>query len=181
MASIRKVRDKWQAEVRLKGRYRSKVFITKREATQWALEQETAMGRFGDRLPSHTVGQAMQRFADEVSPLRKGARWEIVRLKKLQRDKLSSIVLESLRQEDLQDWINRQTNAAGSIRRELDLIQSVLKEARLRWKWMHENVTKDLRKPPPPKHRDRRISEAEIAAILLELRYCEGHPPRLGK
>ena len=40
MASIRKARGKWLAEVRIKGYYQSKTFFSKIEAQSWAVEIE---------------------------------------------------------------------------------------------------------------------------------------------
>ena len=45
MASVRKRGKKWQAEVRLKGNYRSKIFDTRIEADYWAAETTILLSR----------------------------------------------------------------------------------------------------------------------------------------
>jgi integrase len=118
----------------------------------------------------------MQKFSDEISPTHKGERWEQIRLQKLMRDEIASIMLSKLSTEDLQSWIDRQVIAPASIRRELNLIQSVLKHCRNPWKWMHEDITKDLVKPALPKHRNRRVWPEEENAIIEMLGYDENYP-----
>lgn len=177
MASIRKVENgKWIAQVRVKGFHGSKRFVAKHEAQEWAFEMERRAGKHGKKLTSYTLGDAFQKFADEVSPTHKGERWEIVRLEKLKRDKIADIMLSKLTTEDLQNWIDCQTTAPGSIRRELNIIQSVLKHCRNPWRWMYDDITKDLTKPPLPKHRNRRILPDEESAILKALGYTEKSP-----
>lgn len=45
MAYIRKLKDKWQAQIERNGQRTSKTFETKREAQQWALEQDRSGGQ----------------------------------------------------------------------------------------------------------------------------------------
>jgi integrase len=176
MASIRKAGKKFLAEVRIKGANRSKTFFTKREAQEWAFEQERLLGKHGNALPSKTFGQAMQRYAEEISPTRKGYRWEKVRLAKLQRDRIANIALIHLRREDFEDWIGRQTVSKASIRRELTLMQSVLKKCRTAWKWMVENPFTDLERPKASRPRFKRWPDENIARLLVALQYAEGQP-----
>ena len=175
MARVRKRGAKFIAEVRRAGHApRSKTFDSKNEAMLWALETERDLGK-APAGPSRTLRQAFERYEKEVSPKKRGFRWEEIRLRKLGRDDIADISLATLRRQDLQAWIDRQTVSAGSILRELNLIQSVLREAR-RWGWMSHEVTRDLVKPTNPAPRDRRISAREIAAIIAALGYVDGQP-----
>ena len=176
MASFQKKGDKWQAQVRVKGFSGSKRFHTKQEAKEWAFEMERRAGKYGKALTNYTLGDAMQKFADEISPTHKGERWERVRIAKLKRDSIADIQLKNLTTSDLQHWIDRQTTSSGSIRRELNVIQSVLKYCRNPWRYMHHDITKDLVKPRLPKHRTRRISEEEESAIVRALGYAMDKP-----
>jgi len=115
MASIRKVKTKWLTEVRLKGLSASKTFATKIEAQSWAAQQEQQHGKHGGVVKGKTLGDAFQKYADEFSPNKKGARWEIVRLKKLQRDPISHILLTNLQRDDIQDWIERRGKEVSSL------------------------------------------------------------------
>ncbi len=81
MAALRKRGKKWVAEVRIKGSYRSKTFNTKIEAQAWALNAEQQLGKHPGLLASHSLREAMRRYAEEISPTKKGWRWEDIRLK----------------------------------------------------------------------------------------------------
>ena len=178
MASIRKTGKKYVAEVRCKGAYKSKRFSTKAEAQAWALELEARLGRNPGMLLGHTLREAMQKYSDEVSPSRKGARWEQVRLAKLERDALADMAVADLEHEHIQGWIERQTISASSINRELNLLSAVFRECRTTWKWMAHNPMTDVKRPQKAPPRDRLIAEAEVELILKGLEYEETAPVR---
>jgi integrase len=176
MATFRKISDSWRAEVCVAGKRKSKSFPTKAEARSWAVIAEAALDSPEVDVASaaHTLGDIFLRYANEISEVKKGARWEIVRLKKFGRDPLSKIALSELKREHFEEWVGRQmkTLKASSVNRELNLISHALTQAR-RWRLMFDNPLKDLRRPKDPPHRDRRINTGEIAAILLSLNYTE--------
>lgn len=176
MAAIRKAGKKWLAEVRSKGVYKSKTFLTKQEAQRWALDTEQQIGRNTGVTVSHTLDEAMDRYAKEVSPTKKGHRWEVVRLEKLRRDKIARILLTDLTHDDFDNWIERQTISPASINREITLISSVLRMARVKWKWLSEDPLKDIQRQKGAPPRDRLISEAELQRLLRALKYKEGEP-----
>lgn len=164
MASITKHGKRFRAHVAVKGKRSSKIFDTKRDAMEWSIEQETLFSNGKETIGGYSVKNAFERYSEEVSPSKKGERWEVIRLKKLSRDKIAFLPIEKIERTDLEDWINRQTIGAGSIIRELNLIQAVMKQAR-RWKWTNANPFVDLEKPQAPSHRERLITEQEIALI----------------
>lgn len=177
MATIRKRGKRYIAEVRRQGFYQSKQFDSKLEAQAWAVQVEQSLGKHGGVVSGKTLGQAMDKYAKECSPGKKGARWEIVRLEKLQRDPLADISLLRLTSEDVEAWIKRQTHLEGSsINRELTIISAVLKAAR-RWKWVSNNIMPDVQRPKDPPHRTRRIAPTEHEALLLALGYRKGAFP----
>jgi len=83
MASIQKTTRGYQAQIKLSGVRDSAVFQTKREAVLWAAQHETAIKDNGGRPAGelHSLRDALRRYAQEVSPLKRGARWEQFRLK----------------------------------------------------------------------------------------------------
>lgn len=171
MASIRKVGKKWLAEVRIKGKYRSKTFDTKGEAKPWADGEEHKINKSGDIIYGKTLGDAFRRYADEESPKKKGARWERVRLEKFQRDEIADTQLVDLTAEDFEKWMKRQGSLSpASIRRELQLISPVLTKCR-KWKWLDSYPLKDVEFPPKGKARDKTYSETMIKRILVALDY----------
>ncbi len=86
MATIRKLRGRWQAQVRRRGtKPRAKSFDSKLEAEKWARDLEAQVDRFGSApdtkiLESTTLGELMERYQREVSPTKRGSVQEIQRL-----------------------------------------------------------------------------------------------------
>ena len=86
----------------------------------------------GARLPENTVKDALRRYANEVAPKHKGARWELARLGLLERDPLALVRLPALRPIHLAEWRERRLSqvAPASVRREMNLLQSVFKSCK---------------------------------------------------
>lgn len=173
MATFSKRGDKWLAEVRIKKKRASKTFATKLEARAWAVDKEKEFSRDKKIIEGKTLGDAYLKYAEEISPSHKGARWEIIRLGKLAKQPLADITLMSLTYEDIEEWVISSCKglSANSIRREFSMISAVLSVAQRDWKWIDHNPSKMVRLPKKSPPRDRRISEIEISKILDALDY----------
>lgn len=172
MASFRKHGSGWRAEVCVKGRRKSRVFDTKSRARVWAeAEEKRLSGWLDPAADSKTLGDAFRKYADEVSPTKKGERWEKVRLKRLEKDRIAQITLQLLSPQDLANWRDRrlQEVSAGSVRREMSLMAGVMSYCLKEWGWLDRSPLALVRKPPSPAHRDRLISETEVQAIAASL------------
>ena len=90
MASIRKDRGKWRAEIYRRGIRRSKSFATKQEARDWAARQEYEMDNSGAIAVRMTFGEVLGRYVEEVSPDKRGYRWEAVKVQRLEPEKYSA-------------------------------------------------------------------------------------------
>lgn len=176
MASIRRRGTSYRVELYKDGQRESATFPTRQQAAAWAVQREAELG--GERLPNNTVGDALKRFASDVAPQRKGAKWERLRCGLLGRDKLASVPLPALRPIHLAEWRERRLQAVSgaSVRREMALLQAVFKKCRREWGWLHTDPLRDVDKPPNPPARRRRISQDEIDRITLALGY-DGGPP----
>jgi integrase len=179
MASVRKRGNTWRVELYKGGVRESGTFATKQQAAAWALHREAEL--IGARLPEHTVKEALQRYAREVSPKKKGERWEILRLALLERDKLAAVRLPALRPIHVSEWRERRLQAVSgaSVRREMNLLQSVFKACRKDWGWLAVDPIADVDRPPNPPGRRRRISQDEIDRVTLALGYDGGEPVTL--
>ncbi|MCI5094810.1 MAG: site-specific integrase [Rhodobacteraceae bacterium] len=167
MASIRQVHKGYRAEVARKGIRKSKVFPTKREAKDWASRIEYEI-LHGDRIAENTrLGELFDRYAREVSPSKRGGRWEVIRLEKIGRDKISKIRLGDLAASNFADWRDRRLKevAPGSVIREMQLMSSVLNVARKEWGVISSNPLTDVRKPSKPAPRDRLPTKDEMDRI----------------
>ncbi len=172
MASYRKLPSgKWRAEVVTNGIRKSKSFATKPEAQIWALETEAELAGGESILSGKTVAEALSRYAEEVSPTKKGERWERVRAIALARMELGSMSLESLSTQVMNKWIAERGKSVSpsTVNRELNFLSSVFEYCVTHWRWLKANPIKGTLKPKNPPPRDRRISDTEIKCILLAL------------
>ena len=168
MASIRKRGKRWQAQVRVRGVAKSRTFETKAEAQKWAFAEERTATQ---SVAGLTVGDAFARYADEVSPSKKGARNERSRLSALSSDPLAAIPLDRLRHGDLAAFRDRrlQVNKSSSVNRDLNLVSAVFTRCVREWHWLDENPCRKLDRPRNPPPRDRRITDDEIELVLSAL------------
>ena len=179
MASIRKIGNGWRAEVCVNGKRRAKTFVRKTDASLWATTQtlELKNGESTD----HTLKDALQRYALEESPVRKGARWEVIRLsafETVQHNLPLNTKLRDLTPDDFARWrdYRLQTVKPGTVIRDMTLMGSVLETARRRWRWIEKNPIRDTRKPAQPKHRDVTITTDQIRVMLKTARYSINKP-----
>ncbi|WP_417455880.1 tyrosine-type recombinase/integrase [Kordiimonas sp.] len=185
MATFRKRGANWRVEVRKQGFYLSATYSTKAEAREWAIlkEAEISSGKIvieeavAERL---LVRDAFTRYAKEVSPTKRGARWELIRLNSLCRDPLSRVRLVDLKTQHMAKFRDaRLKNVSPStVNRDLNLISAVFTRARKEWGWLKVNPVHDLDRPKQPRPRDRLISEDEIDRIIIVLGYQEYSPIR---
>ena len=109
MAYFRKRSGSWVVEVRRKGFAPiSRTFDTKPQGEKWAAEVEAKMlaGRYVDtrEAESLTLADALERYGREVTPCKKGAKVELLRLGRWQRSALAGKSLVALRSSDLAAW-----------------------------------------------------------------------------
>lgn len=181
MAAIRKRGDKWFAEVCALGQRRGKSFATRTAAKAWAEETEDEIRRGGAQDSLRAV---LNRYAREVSPGKRGARWEIVRLALFER--LMPFVDQpaaSITPEQIGKWRDDRlaTVSAGSVLRELGLLATVFETARREWRLVSINPVRDVRKPQQPRGRDVRVSDDDVSLILALAGWRPGEPATLGR
>jgi len=101
MASIRKRGNAWQARVSRKGfPEESETFQSKADAERWARSVEAAMdaGAFTSHRPVQDLllGDLLARYRDNVSPLKKGAKDEAIRLKAIERSRMARLAVANV-------------------------------------------------------------------------------------
>lgn len=179
MASIRKRGKSWYAEVRKRGVYESASFTTKAEATEWAAEIERKI-RSGGHTMSHkrTLGDLLERYADEVSPKKAGHKWEVTRIYWFLQQDISRVLLAELRPLALAQWRDKRlTEVSGeTIRRDMALISHALRVATNEWGWLHESPMTKVSRPTGNPGRERIATDDEIEAICFVAGYQLGEP-----
>lgn len=170
MASVRKLDSgKWRAEIARHGVRKSKVFPTKAAAKEWASRQEYLILSAEEIGSRETFGAVMIRYSRERSSDKRGARWEILRLERLAKDKIGDIRLADLRSADLADWRDRRLRevSAGSVLREMQVLSGVLTVAVKEWGLISRSPMTDVRRPKAPPPRDRLPTDDEMQALAI--------------
>lgn len=179
MASIRRRGTAWRAELYKDGKRESASFDTKAQAVAWALQREAEL--VGERLPDHTMIEALRRYAREVAPTHKGERWELLRCKSFERLAWARKRIAAVTAADIAGWRDERLHgkdkvSAGTVRREMGMLRGIFDVALKEWGWLRVNPLDAVRKPPAPASRKRRIDQDEIDRITLALGYDGGVP-----
>lgn len=174
----------WRVQLQINGQRLSQTFDTKRDADDWAakLRLDSRLQSTGKIGTVKTMADAMDRYAKEVTPTKRGWRAEGIRLQAiLKHDKFpAKIKLMELTTQDLAAWRDARLKqvARGSVLRDMVVIGNVIEVARREWGWIPTNPMKDVRKPAEPDHRERIISGIEIRKMLRALNWSRNAPVR---
>ena len=170
MASFLKRGKSWRVEVRKANPpfYATATFPTKQEGSIWATKVE-AEWNFNKRggVADRPVSSLFTKYAAEVSPGKRGAKWEVNRLNLLGRDPLAQVRLPVLDQPDIAQWRDRrlQSVSSASVNREWNLLSGVFTTAINEWRMLEKHPMKGVKRPPKGKARDRLPTDAEIEAL----------------
>lgn len=165
--TFRKRGKSWQAIVRRTGfPPLSRAFPLKAQALEWAVQAERDI-LSGKTPHKHTVADALIRYGREVSPKKRGGRWESLRLRAFQRARIASRALSRLTEDDVARWREERLRdvSGATVRREMNLWQSVFEIARKEWRWVDRNPVDDVKKPPSPRARRRGVRQEEVEAL----------------
>lgn len=186
MASITKTAKGYRAHLCVNGKRTSSTFRTMREASAWSarreaelLEEKTALP--GERIPFREV---LERYREEVSPTKRGHRWEALRIGLFLRSTLPvSRPVAHITPEDIAAWRDERarTVSAGTIIREFAVLSSIFEHARREWRLIETNPVRDVRRPRSPDHREVVITPPKIRAMLRALDHRPGRAPTLKK
>lgn len=182
MATIQKRHKSWRVQVRRKGGTFSATFDTKIEAETWAISTESSIIA-GTACKRPTVPSVMiedvsmadvfTRYASEVSPDKRGARWEQIRINMLiRRYPLFQRPILSISGSDIADWRDCRLLkvSPSTVNRELCLISTVFSHALKEWRLgLTTNPCSLITKPRKSRPRKQRISINERQQIIKKL------------
>lgn len=191
MAVIKQRGESWQAQVAIKNRAtgllhrEAKSFANKREAEDWAqaLEADLKRAKHNDirLLDATPLSDLIQRYIDEVSPAKLGAKQEIVRLKAWLRHPLADRPISRCLSKDFADHIAQRRKATSkrggpvseqTIKHEIIAISNVFEAARKDWGYPVQNPTRQISKPGGSQTRDVRIPPEIWPQLAAELSKC---------
>jgi len=185
MATFRKRSGGWRAEIHRQGVRDSATFPTKAQAVEWATLRESEIMThqgLGPHHNDHTLRDAIERYVTTVSPTKKGARWEQVRLAAFaQEARFIDSKIQDVQADAIAQWRDSRLSqvAPSTVNREMTLISGVFNYAVKEWRWCTANPVTQVRRPKDPPPRDRRIRADEIERMLEQLHYREGLPPQM--
>ena len=168
--------DKWRTIVTCNYKQRTKVTRTRREGELWEAETLRDMGQSdAEKRAQVTFKHVLEKYRDEVTPTKRGKRWEHIRIEAylnglLEVDK----PIANITSEVLGVWRDKRVLAnlsAGTVLRDFSLLSAIFEHARREWKYIDINPVRDVRKPREPDHRDIVITRPQIKAILKALEY----------
>lgn len=167
----------WLAQIRRTGHKSiSRTFDTKVEAERWALSVEATMGqgKYVDtrEAESTTLIECLDRYGREVTPSKKGASREMIRIGTLKKTPFAEKSIAAVRSTDVAAWRDArlQSGTAGNtVRLDLALLSHLYTIAIKEWGLPVTNPVTNIRKPPVGKPRDERCLPHQEEMILSEL------------
>ncbi|MES2018949.1 MAG: site-specific integrase [Pseudomonadota bacterium] len=158
----------------------SKTFSTRGEAKAWAAQRETEMRKNASQgiNADHTFSEAIDRYVEQVSVHKKGARWEAIRLNAIANEvvnaaRLGDLKLCAVTAKLLGEWRDTRLKVVKSatVNRDFSLLSNLFSVAKKEWKWIAESPTSDVRRPLCAPPRERRVHSHEIDALCQVLNF----------
>lgn len=184
MASIQKVASGYRAQVAVKGERDSQVFRTKREADAWAAARETELRDAARLEPGRKISfrQALERYREEITPTKRGARMESLRIGAFLRHPAMPLdtMLSDLTPDMFGAWraVRLGEVATSSVLRDMNILSAVLQQCRKEWRYIAESPFSDVVRPQQPDHRTVTITWRQARAMVTAMGYRPGQPIR---
>ena len=174
MAHLYQDNGKWRCQIEKRGMRKSRTFRTRAEAVAWGnrVEAEIEAGAQGVVPQNLTFADLLDRYGREISPRKRGQRWELVRLQLIARDTLAQVKLRQLDTVHAADWRDRRLAevSPSSVRREMNLLSNVCSVAVREWRLLRINPFHGVWKPKDARPRDRVLTDEELARLDLAAR-----------
>jgi integrase len=180
MASIRKHGDKWQARVQRKDQPSvAKSFSNKFDALKWARSVESQLD-LGTLAPKQTMPRLMpmvERYVDEVTPLKKGKSQERYRANQFRKTKLADMQLDKITGKVVAQYRDARLKevSPNTVRLELAFLSVVFEQCRKEWGLAVSNPIRQIRMPKPGNPRQRRLEAGEEEALLQACKESGAH------
>lgn len=195
MATFQKRAGTWRAIIRKKDPFSGKLitetkggFESKPQAQEWALEREKSIKKgihaSVTGAEEMTLSDALDRYERDVTPLKKGAKQERIRISAWRKSPLASRALSSIRGVDIAEWRDKRLadkKSPTTVRNDLALISHLFTIAAKEWGLESlSNPVQKIKLPSAGRARDRRLEPAPRKGEKAEqdrlLAACEARP-----
>lgn len=177
----RKRGDSYRIELMINGKRLSATKDTAKECTEWAIAKIAESKTQSKEKTTMSFAELLSLYHQKVGKYKPSVKTEYIYYKTFLRDfnTLAQMQIHHITAKELTDWRNARlkTVSAGSVRREISYLSSVMSYAVRELFLISENPFINLQKPPMPKPRNRRISDDEIDQILKAGNYEKWHTP----
>jgi len=169
----------WRARIRKKGfPSQSKTFETKYEAEAWErlIRSEMDRGVFISRTTAEgtTLLECLERYSNEIVPLKKGWAQDLSRIRVLKKHPLSKSYMSNIRGSDIaafRDQMLRDQKSPSTVVKYLAIISHLFNIARKEWDMESlANPVELIRKPVVNNARSRRLEKQEEERLLRACR-----------
>lgn len=173
MATYRKRGQKWQARIqRQDGPAQAKTFLTLQDAKLWARKIEREYDLSLNDLPPKliTLKEALLKYLNEVTPLKKRAHIETYRIQAWLKTALSYKLISQIKTQDLALWRDgmiKKGYQPNTIRLHLAVLSHLFTIAKSEWGFeLLRNPVINLSRPRLPTSKDIRITDADIELLI---------------
>lgn len=167
MAYIGPFRDGWRAQIQRHGQRVTKTFRTKREAQAWATGQEAKK----TPLRSNTLGQAIERYLESVTPQKRNADdWERRRFDAFAEFFGPDTPLTDIDSDGIARWRDSmlKTVSGSTVQRYSNLYRNLFRTAWKEWKWISESPFEGVKLPKENSPRQAVWRWQQIKLVLRE-------------
>ena len=178
MATFEKRGKYWKVRIRRTGApEQTRTFNSKKLALQWSRSVENAIdqGLVIDRRASErtSLGEILERYRREVTPAKRGARDEDLRLRAMVRRPLARITMAALTSSRLAAYRDERLRVVcgATVNREFNILSHAIDIARREWDiYLPINPCTLVRRAPPSRPRSRRLQHDEERRLLSQCR-----------
>ena len=168
MATIRKFKTGYRAEVCVKGVRKSKLLPTASEAKLWAAQTEIELSENPKTIANKlTVSNLLDRWADRYLESRTLVQWETNKIKQFKTMRIASVRLADLDPVEVSKWRDERlrTVSSGTVNREWNLFSGIFTAAVEEMGLIEQNPFRKTKRPEKPEARTRIPTDKELEAL----------------
>jgi len=179
MSTVRKMRNKYQGLVRVKGHpYLAKSFTKFSDAQQWAMGTEIKLRREDAgilKIKYPTFKDMAVKYMLEITPTKKCAKDETYTIRSLCKEGFAEYPVNRITPAVIGKFRDNQlkTVTGSSVCRRLDVISTIFTSIKKEWGYEVRNPVLSIRRPKRSEPRNRRLTDEEVNKLIRGNRTSE--------